>query len=186
MEYSYEILKSEPQHKYLSVRYYAEGRDSYFRNFNPEDWSSEAAIKSLIEEYAPLVIQHWEYQQSAPTETPVAAGTTYTANTNSPNLLVYPNTAEPPAYDPITQWIEVREEPDENNILQWDINQYGTEELLFNVRRVRDALLRETDYAVLSDTTAASSEMLAYRQALRDIPQQASFPTSITWPTKPA
>ena len=34
MNYSYEILKAEPQHQFLSVRYYAEGRDNYFKNLN--------------------------------------------------------------------------------------------------------------------------------------------------------
>jgi len=27
--------------------------------------------------------------------------------------------------------------------------------------------------------------MTAYRQALRDVPQQEGFPQTITWPTKP-
>lgn len=51
-------------------------------------------------------------------------------------------------------------------------------------RRTRDSLLRSTDHFALSDVTL-SSEMQAYRQALRDVPQQGGFPNSITWPTKP-
>jgi len=30
-----------------------------------------------------------------------------------------------------------------------------------------------------------SSDMTAYRQALRDLPAQAGFPFSVTWPAKP-
>ena len=48
----------------------------------------------------------------------------------------------------------------------------------------RDLLLSETDVWALSDRTM-TAEQTAYRQALRDIPSQAGFPTNITWPTKP-
>jgi len=53
-----------------------------------------------------------------------------------------------------------------------------------SVRNQRDSLLIETDWMALSDVTM-SSEMTTYRQALRDIPSQAGFPASVTWPTKP-
>ena len=53
-----------------------------------------------------------------------------------------------------------------------------------NERSKRDDLLKETDYFGLSDVTM-SAEMTTYRQALRDVPQQAGFPSTITWPTKP-
>lgn len=52
------------------------------------------------------------------------------------------------------------------------------------VRAVRDQRLAQTDWCALSDVTM-SSEMATYRQALRDVPQQAGFPHSITWPTEP-
>ena len=51
-------------------------------------------------------------------------------------------------------------------------------------RAKRDALLAETDYLALSDTTL-SSAMTTYRQQLREVPQQAEFPNTISWPTKP-
>ena len=51
-------------------------------------------------------------------------------------------------------------------------------------REKRNALLAETDYFGASDVTM-SSDMTTYRQALRDVPQQKDFPTSINWPTKP-
>lgn len=52
------------------------------------------------------------------------------------------------------------------------------------VRTERDTLLKETDVWALSDRTM-TAEQTAYRQALRDIPDQSGFPTDITWPTKP-
>ena len=51
-------------------------------------------------------------------------------------------------------------------------------------RATRDDLLKATDHYGLSDV-AMSDAMTAYRQALRDVPQQAGFPQTITWPTKP-
>ena len=58
------------------------------------------------------------------------------------------------------------------------------EQLSASARNQRNDLLRETDHFALSDVTM-SAEMTTYRQALRDVPQQAGFPSTITWPTKP-
>jgi len=51
-------------------------------------------------------------------------------------------------------------------------------------RSTRDGLLKETDLWGLADYPASQAQ-LDYRQALRDISDQAGFPNSITWPTKP-
>lgn len=58
------------------------------------------------------------------------------------------------------------------------------EEKSNNVRAQRNFLLSETDYLALSDNTL-TQEMAIYRQALRDITNQAGFPETIIWPTKP-
>ena len=52
------------------------------------------------------------------------------------------------------------------------------------VRAERDQLIAETDWWALPDRTM-TAEQTAYRQALRDITDQAGFPTDVTWPTKP-
>lgn len=55
-------------------------------------------------------------------------------------------------------------------------------------RDTRDRLLAECDWMVvksLESGQAVPSEWATYRQALRDLPQQAGFPTSINWPVKP-
>jgi len=51
-------------------------------------------------------------------------------------------------------------------------------------RATRDDLLKATDHYGLSDVPMTDA-MTAYRQALRDVPQQEGFPQTITWPTKP-
>ena len=53
-----------------------------------------------------------------------------------------------------------------------------------DLRSTRNKLLTETDYLALSDQTL-STEMTAYRQALRDLPANTADPTNPTWPVKP-
>ena len=53
-----------------------------------------------------------------------------------------------------------------------------------SVRTQRDDKLKATDWTALSDVTM-TAEMTTYRQALRDVPAQAGFPSTITWPTSP-
>ena len=55
-------------------------------------------------------------------------------------------------------------------------------------RARRDTLLSATDWAVLPDSPldeASQAAMRTYRQALRDVPQQAGFPETIIWPDRP-
>ena len=59
------------------------------------------------------------------------------------------------------------------------------EQLAAEARARRDALLEETDYAVQPDSPHDTSEIRAYRQALRDVPQQEGFPYDVRWPEKP-
>jgi len=51
------------------------------------------------------------------------------------------------------------------------------------IRAQRDELLASSDYMALADRI--TDEWRTYRQALRDVPAQAGFPTSVTWPTLP-
>ena len=57
-----------------------------------------------------------------------------------------------------------------------------------SVREQRNRLLAETDWMVikaLESNTPQNFEMAAYRQALRDITSQPSFPWDIQWPNQP-
>lgn len=56
------------------------------------------------------------------------------------------------------------------------------------IRAKRDKLLDATDWAVLPDSPLdepSQTAMKAYRQALRDVPQQVGFPNSVSWPNMP-
>lgn len=53
------------------------------------------------------------------------------------------------------------------------------------IREERNRLLTESDWRALTDQTL-SDEWRDYRQALRDISSQETFPDSVIWPTVPA
>lgn len=52
-------------------------------------------------------------------------------------------------------------------------------------RATRDALLKSCDWTQVSDAPVDKAAWQAYRQALRDVPDQSGFPTQIEWPEKP-
>ena len=51
------------------------------------------------------------------------------------------------------------------------------------VREKRNTMLSASDWMAVSDRTMTGPET-AYRQSLREVPQQAGFPDNIIWPTQ--
>ena len=62
--------------------------------------------------------------------------------------------------------------------------QSDSDKMAIEVRELRNELLTATDWWGLSDHTM-TAEQSAYRQALRDLPQQDGFPDNVIYPTKP-
>jgi len=52
------------------------------------------------------------------------------------------------------------------------------------IRAKRDKLLAESDSKVWPDHVL--DQWRTYRSALRDVPAQSGFPTSVTWPVEPS
>ena len=53
-----------------------------------------------------------------------------------------------------------------------------------NVRATRDTKLADCDWTQTNDSPVKDeSKWTTYRQALRDVPTQAGFPHTVTWPT---
>jgi hypothetical protein len=52
-------------------------------------------------------------------------------------------------------------------------------------RTQRDAMLTASDWTQVADAPVDQSAWATYRQALRDVPNQAGFPENINWPTRP-
>lgn len=53
------------------------------------------------------------------------------------------------------------------------------------VRDERDRRIAVTDWTVLGDAKTVKADWKTYRQALRDVPEQAGFPYAVVWPTPP-
>jgi hypothetical protein len=72
------------------------------------------------------------------------------------------------------------------NTKSWALNIPTTEQ---NVRLQRNGRLLDVDnvsalrLSLLTD--AQKQELIDYRQALLDVPQQSGFPTDVSWPNKP-
>jgi hypothetical protein len=63
-----------------------------------------------------------------------------------------------------------------------------TEDQASNVRSERDQKLFESDWVVIKSMETDVPEIDAwksYRQALRNVPQQSSFPWNVNWPEQP-
>lgn len=88
------------------------------------------------------------------------------------------------------RWRETLEADIESHYEDWKEAAYRVEytALADSARAERDKLLAASDYALMPDyhidaENKASWEM--YRQALRDVPEQANFPFSVMWPYRP-
>ena len=53
------------------------------------------------------------------------------------------------------------------------------------LRTQRNTLLAQTDWTQLADAPVDKEAWATYRQDLRDISSQETFPDSVTWPTSP-
>ncbi len=59
------------------------------------------------------------------------------------------------------------------------------EEMAGRVRAERDQRLAASDWTQVADTPVDRTKWAAYRQALRNVPEQDGFPLSVVWPTSP-
>ena len=95
-------------------------------------------------------------------------------------------------YDITSQTVISKPKKPSNNHI-WDITnkiwKLDTNKLAKSIRRQRNLLLESVDrvnpvwYASLS--SEQQSELQTYRIALLNVPQQAGFPDTIEWPSKP-
>jgi len=79
----------------------------------------------------------------------------------------------------------------DGNVVSWDASAVATKEVelitaykLSELRTERDRLIAATDWWASSDLTMTSAQT-TYRQALRDITDNATSLDDVTWPTKP-
>ena len=97
---------------------------------------------------------------------------------------------EPTAEKPIVKYREVN-----GQIEQYaeaapvpSVPEPTAEQQEMQVRAQRNLLLTQCDWTQLPDaplTTEQKQEWAEYRQALRDVPEQAGFPENVAWPLVP-
>jgi len=86
------------------------------------------------------------------------------------------------------EWESPMEYPPTKEEIRAEVLSLEAEAKEMEVRNQRDNLLSSSDWIVTKSLEAGvevPQEWLDYRQALRDLPQQAGFPDSIIWPTAP-
>lgn len=100
----------------------------------------------------------------------------------------------PPAYNEQTESLEIGAPAlvDGRWVRAWSVVAAEHEEIERRyivqaglIRTERNRLLSATDYSQLPDFTGGSHNQVAitaYRQALREVPQQTGFPWSVAWP----
>ena len=54
-----------------------------------------------------------------------------------------------------------------------------------DIRGERDSKLSSSDWTQVADAPVNKQAWATYRQALRDVPEQAGFPWDVTWPEQP-
>ena len=54
------------------------------------------------------------------------------------------------------------------------------------IKAKRNKLLADSDFTQLRDVVLSNdADWIAYRQALRDLPEQESYPDNVVWPVRP-
>ena len=89
---------------------------------------------------------------------------------------------------PITLWLNVMFGEGSITPEPYTAPVKSIEELSNEIRRNRDLDLNATDKFMTMDYPISDeyrNVLRAYRQALRDIPQQEGFPLDVVWPEKP-
>jgi len=104
-------------------------------------------------------------------------------------LGVFPVTqADPPAASE-GQVVERDEQPtdqgDGTYVWGWTVKDKSVAQLASEARANRNALLTASDWTQVADAPVGSQAWATYRQALRDITDQAGFPETIDWPVAP-
>ena len=86
----------------------------------------------------------------------------------------------------IEEQVEKRHIKEDGTLLRYFIiRSKSNEELQFEVRSIRDQLLKESDWTQTLDAPLTEEQKEAwrvYRQALRNVPAQEGFPENVTWP----
>lgn len=172
---NYEITSFSTKLMSMQVKYSMEGKPDFFTRMAFNMPITEARIHEIAKRQAIQAEMFWEREQQAETfELENLKGQTK-------RTVVEPKSD----YDPtVEKLVEVVEEDDEFYRIKFVGEPLSEDEIAAMIRNKRDALLRQTDSLALTDRPM-TDEVLAYRQALRDLPDQPGFPMDVSWPIMP-
>jgi len=174
---TFKILRTESGNKTIQVRYSTEGKPDYFVRANVNgDWTEENILNEAKADHnVDQAALYWSGQAANP-------DVELTTDTGQLKDRVF---GAQPTHDPYTQRVVKTTSEDDTTVTHsFVVEDLSGTDLEAMIRNQRDRLLASTDNEMLTDR-AASDEMTAYRQALRDLPQQEGFPTDVQWPTRP-
>ena len=95
----------------------------------------------------------------------------------------------PEGVDPIGSFYEPVKDPETGVISLVENIEKKTQAAWSQLRTERNARLAASDYTQLQDAHLSAEKKSAwadYRQALRDLPENATDPTQVTWPVSPS
>lgn len=172
---SYKIEVLDTVLKYVQVSYSCEGCEDYWVQRAIEDDFTEADIHAIAKEAAEEAQQYWDER---------AADTPITLEVTTGEIKPIALTEEP-AFDSMTQSISYEwDESGDTRTKVWTVTDHSDERKADEIRQKRTMLLQVTDAVGLEDVSM-TEEMRTYRQALRDITDQETFPHSVIWPIAP-
>lgn len=169
----YKIMSVDAPGMRMQVRYSKENMPDYFVNIGLDD---DFDANTVHEQAKAEVVQAERYWQRM--------NETFTLDTDVGTCKdsVF---EDQPSFNIATQYVEENVTESNTTITYgWQVWDKSTEQIAAEIRSKRNALLKITDTHALADRTM-TPEMVAYRQALRDVPNQNTFPTSVVWPIQP-
>lgn len=88
------------------------------------------------------------------------------------------------------QAVQMPPKPDQYSVFNYTTKQWVEDErmAILNVSQKRQKLLSSTDWTQLPNnplTVEKQTAWATYRQALRDVTDQAGYPLNVEWPTQP-
>jgi len=170
---SYKIMSVNAPELRMQVRYSKEDKPDYFVNVGLTDDFTANDVHNFAKTEAVHAERYWQRMHE-----------TFTLDTDAGVCkdCIFEDT---PDHNDATQYVEENiVETDTTITYGWQVWDKSEEMYAAEIRAKRDHLLKMTDKYAMSDRTM-TPEMTNYRQALRDVPNQNTFPTSVIWPIKP-
>jgi hypothetical protein len=171
----YKIVRVDVDMQSMQVRYRLEGYPDFFTRVAFPAPYTEDSLHEIAKKQALQAQRYWDsYFKNPPIQ--LENDTGYTKPTY---------VAEPTDYDPgqhkLVEEVLVEEDKIVVNYVTKPLSSYEKADA---IRNKRDALLAQTDAFALVDRPM-TEEMLAYREALRNITEQEGFPHEVVWPILP-